>query len=296
MTTVGSLCSGIGGLDLAVERFFDAELIWHSDICDNANRVMHHHWEYSEPIGDLTKVDAAKLVVPDIITCGFPCQPVSTSGLLAGTKSDKWLFDDIVAFLCSLNHQPKKVIFENVSNLLSHDQGKTGRYVINQIADIGFDVRWQVLRAADAGLPHSRKRFFAIATHTDSEPGKEQDIRACEGEREIRRFYRKPFNDLERSGLPMFTTKYGALQPFHEFSEAIEAWEVKSGEPAPNPISKSGKAISEEFVRWMMGFPPEWLNIEGLTRTAKLQLLGNAVCPQQALLAFESLERKVVNV
>lgn len=275
---------------MAVEEFYDAELIWHSDICPDSNKVMNHHWSQSIPIGDLTEACPGELEVPSIITCGFPCQAVSTSGLGEGIESDKWLFDDIITFLCALDHLPQKVIFENVANLISHDNGKTGLHVFRQIAQLGFDVKWCVLRAADAGLPHNRKRFFAVATNSNRVSGKKQDIRTRKGNREIQRFHWKFGNDTERHRVPVFTSEHGTLQAFHEYAQAIEEWEIKSGEPSPNPISTSGKAISEEFVRWMMGYPKGWLDIEGITRSAKLKLLGNAVCPQQALLALQTIE------
>ena len=42
-----------------------------------------------------------------------------------------------------------------------------------------------------------------------------------------------------------------------------------------------------EFVEWMMGFPPGWT--DGVARTQRLKMLGNAVVPQQAVLALELL-------
>ncbi len=41
------------------------------------------------------------------------------------------------------------------------------------------------------------------------------------------------------------------------------------------------------FVEWMMGFPEGW--VDGLTRTAALRCLGNAVVPQQGVMALREL-------
>lgn len=41
------------------------------------------------------------------------------------------------------------------------------------------------------------------------------------------------------------------------------------------------------FVEWMQGFPEGW--VDGLTRTAALRCLGNAVVPQQGTLALSDL-------
>lgn len=41
---VGSLFSGYGGLDLAVEQVFDARTVWFSGINEPVARVFAHHW------------------------------------------------------------------------------------------------------------------------------------------------------------------------------------------------------------------------------------------------------------
>ena len=56
--------------------------------------------------------------------------------------------------------------------------------------------------------------------------------------------------------------------------------------PAPHPVDIDGK-LDPPFVEWMMGLPPGWT--EGMNRTQALKALGNAVVPQQALLALEVL-------
>ena len=283
-----SLCSGIGGLDLAVEQHYASELVWYSDIDPNANKVMAHHYPDALSIGDLIEATPPDIAV-DVLTMGFPCQAISSSGFMDGRKSEKWLFEEIADFISRMKTHPQKLVIENVSNLISHDEGRTGRHVLRTLARLGYDVDWLCVRASDAGLPHQRKRFFAIASHTDCESGTIQNIRPRFINREIRGIHRNALNDSERSSLPVFSKKYGGLQPFHEFTPAIERWERISGIEAPNPISKSGKAISEDFVFWMMGFPSGWLDVE-LTRSAKLRLLGNAVAPPQALLALELIE------
>lgn len=71
-----------------------------------------------------------------------------------------------------------------------------------------------------------------------------------------------------------------------DYTAAIERWETILGRPAPAPLDERGR-LSPTFVEWMMGMPEGWT--EGLTRTAALRCLGNAVVPQQALLALSEL-------
>ncbi len=168
MLTIGSLCTGIGGLDLAVERHFGAELLWYSDIDPKANQVMAVQRPHAWALGDFTKIDPATVKVPDILTGGFPCQPVSSAGKQKGTADERWLFDDIVTFIEGLWSRPTWVVLENVRNLLSHDQGRTALGVVREVARLGYDVRWGVVRASDTGLPHKRERWFCVATHADA--------------------------------------------------------------------------------------------------------------------------------
>ena len=56
--------------------------------------------------------------------------------------------------------------------------------------------------------------------------------------------------------------------------------------PAPSPVDDQGR-LSPAFSEWMMGFPPGWT--DQMSRTPALGALGNAVVPQQGMLAFAIL-------
>lgn len=70
------------------------------------------------------------------------------------------------------------------------------------------------------------------------------------------------------------------------YEAAVRQWEYLSGRPAPRPTDDRGR-LSPAFVEWMMGFPEGW--VAGVSRTQALKMLGNAVVPQQAMLALELL-------
>ncbi|MFM2721652.1 DNA (cytosine-5-)-methyltransferase [Microbacterium mcarthurae (nom. nud.)] len=116
---VGSLFSGYGGLDLAVEHVFDAETIWFSEINEPVARVFAHHWPDAPNLGDVTTIDWRDVPPVDILCGGFPCQDVSTvgkqAGLAPGTRSGLW--SHMAAAIDAL--QPEFVVIENVRGLLS---------------------------------------------------------------------------------------------------------------------------------------------------------------------------------
>jgi len=116
---VGSLFSGYGGLDLAVEQVFDARTIWFSEINEPVARVFAHHWPAVPNLGDITTIDWNSVEPVDLLCGGFPCQDVSTvgtmTGLAPGTRSGLWAH--MATAIDRL--QPEWVVIENVRGLLS---------------------------------------------------------------------------------------------------------------------------------------------------------------------------------
>lgn len=115
---VGSLFSGYGGLDLAVEHVFRAGTAWFSEISP-VQRVFARHWPGAPNLGDVTTVDWGAVEPVDVLCGGFPCQDVSTvgkmAGLAPGTRSGLWShMADAVDRL-----RPGWVVIENVRGLLS---------------------------------------------------------------------------------------------------------------------------------------------------------------------------------
>lgn len=116
---VGSLFSGYGGLDLAVEQVFHARTVWFSEVNEPIARVFAHHWPYAPNLGDITTIDWNAVEPVDVLCGGFPCQDVSTVGKMAGlnpgTRSGLW------AHMATAieNLQPEWVVIENVRGLLS---------------------------------------------------------------------------------------------------------------------------------------------------------------------------------
>ena len=76
--TNGSLFTGYGGLDLAVEEVFDAETIWTSDVDPGANRIIAHRYPGIANLGDITTIDWSGVRRPDILSGGSPCFPAGT--------------------------------------------------------------------------------------------------------------------------------------------------------------------------------------------------------------------------
>ncbi|ALA48177.1 DNA methyltransferase [Mycobacterium phage Phlei] len=167
MKTVGSLFSGVGGLDLAVEEAFNARTIWQCESDKQASKVLAKRFGVPN-LGDITAVDWSNVRRPDILCGGFPCQDVSAAGLkkgiAAGTRSGLWsYFADAIDAL-----RPEFVVIENVRGLLNAkanegERGSAFRRVLSDLAEVGYDAVWKVVRASDVGAPHRRERVFILA-------------------------------------------------------------------------------------------------------------------------------------
>jgi DNA (cytosine-5)-methyltransferase 1 len=154
--TVGSLFSGIGGLDLGLERA-GHKVIWQSEIDPFACKVLKKHWPKVVNHGDIKQIDWATVEPVDIICGGYPCQPFSTAGKRKGTDDPRHLWPWVRTAISEL--QPQYAILENVRGHLSMG----GLQVIGELAEIGYDAEWRVVSAAGVGAPHQRERIIILA-------------------------------------------------------------------------------------------------------------------------------------
>ena len=154
MPRIGSLFSGYGGLDMAVQAVYGGHLAWYSEIDKHACTVLEAHHPGVPNLGDITAVDWADVPPIDILTGGYPCQPFSHAGQRKGTKDERHLWPYVRDAIVAL--RPVVTVLENVDGHRSLGLDA----VLGDLADLGLSARWGVVRAADAGAPHGRKRVF----------------------------------------------------------------------------------------------------------------------------------------
>ena len=155
--TFGSLFSGIGGIDLGLERA-GMQCRWQVENDPFCNKVLKRRWPTVPRYGDVRTV-GAELEGVDCIAGGFPCQDLSQAGKrigITGDRSGLWFeFARIVGLL-----GPRIVLIENVPGLLDH---RAMPRVIGELARLGYVGCWFSLRASDFGAAHLRKRIFIVA-------------------------------------------------------------------------------------------------------------------------------------
>ena len=153
---IGSLCTGYGGLDMAVEAFFNGETVWTCEFDKYASQVIEKRINKPNH-GDLKKTDWTQVEPIDILTAGYPCQPFSHAGSRKGADDERHLWPHIKNIIGIL--RPQFVVLENVRGHF----GLGFREVLGDLAAIGYDATWRLVRASDVGAPHRRERLFILA-------------------------------------------------------------------------------------------------------------------------------------
>jgi DNA (cytosine-5)-methyltransferase 1 len=161
--TVGSLFTGIGGLDLGLERA-GMRVIWQSEIEPAACEVLRRHWPGVANLGDIRRVDTTNVERPSVVCGGFPCQPFSSAsrGRRKGKEDSRYLWPDMLRVVSEL--RPTWVIGENVTHIdrLALEQ------VVSDLESSGYEVQTFVIPACAVGLDHRRDRYWILG-HTDSD-------------------------------------------------------------------------------------------------------------------------------
>lgn len=306
-----SLCSGVGGLDLAVEALTGAKTAFCADNDPVAAAVLAARFPDAMNLGDITAVDWAAFAAEhpgiDIITAGFPCQDISNAGRRAGISGERSGIWSSVAD--AIRHiRPRLVFLENVAAIRSRGLG----VVLADLAEVGYDARWLCLRASDVGAPHQRDRWFCVAFPADTQ-GVGRAERRAEPEEQPRRLRRpagggsEPAADANGGGRNRRAGDEPEPQGWNEpadprhsparwwgvYLPAIRRWEHVTGAPAPEPTEigpRGGRRLAAPFAEWLMGWPAGWVTaVPGLTRAQQLHKIGNGVVPQQAMEAYRRL-------
>jgi DNA (cytosine-5)-methyltransferase 1 len=274
---IGSLFSGAGALDIAVEEVFDATTSWYSEINPAASKVLAHNNPDTPNIGDITCINwdvwpeiHPEILVPvDILCGGWPCQPFSVAGKKKGIHDHRALWPYVARAVRTL--RPRIVVLENVPAVLT--AGEFDR-VANDLAACGYDFAWTCFRASDVGAPHRRERIFVVA-HADNARRREQ---------------RRPV--AVPTQLPA-AEHHSDRDGFGEFGPAVRRWEnLTRPAPPPTVTNPAGKEwLNPEFSEWLMGWPQGWVTDPaiGISRNDQLKILGNGVVVQQAAAALRYL-------
>lgn len=157
---VGSLFSGIGGLDLGLERA-GMEISWMCEWAKHPRENLKKHWPGVHVYEDVRETRKPPKV--DLVCGGFPCQDVSVAGKRRGLAGERTgLFYEAVRVLAET--KPSWLVLENVPGLLSSNGGRDFAAVLEELGKLGYLCSWRVLDSKHFGVRQSRRRVFILGS------------------------------------------------------------------------------------------------------------------------------------
>jgi DNA (cytosine-5)-methyltransferase 1 len=175
---VGSLFSGIGGLELGLEAA-GMQTAWQVERDPYACRVLAKHWPDVPRYDDVRTFRPATAAPVDLVCGGFPCQPHSVAGKRLASADDRDLWGEFARIIREAN--PRWVVGENVPGLLSSEGGRYFGRILADLAALGFNAEWFCLSAQACGAPHRRERLFIVA-HANSKRQQERNAATRSGD------------------------------------------------------------------------------------------------------------------
>jgi DNA (cytosine-5)-methyltransferase 1 len=193
----------------------------------------------------------------DLVVGGFPCQDYSVARTLrqahglVGKKGVLWWEIHRLLRLKLVTGRPVEYLFlENVDRLIKSPSGQRGRdfaVMLASLADLGYEVEWRVVNAADYGFPQKRRRVFIVGRRGHAEGS--------------------PYDQLVRSGvlaraLPLREKEPFDWTPIHLDSDVKVVSDTFNLGPKRTPFGNAGVMRGSSTGRgaavWTTDVRPAW--------------------------------------
>lgn len=162
---VVSLFSGAGGLDFGLAQV-DLEIVWANDIFADAVATYRQNIANHVDTRDICEIPSTEIPPCDVVVGGFPCQGFSVANWgRSAVDPRNQLFVQMVRVI--RDKQPKFFLAENVKGLASLAKGRFLRQIIGEFEQCGYRVEWNVVNAADYGVPQMRRRLLIAGVRND---------------------------------------------------------------------------------------------------------------------------------
>jgi DNA (cytosine-5)-methyltransferase 1 len=322
----GSLFSGIGGFDLAAE-WMGWENIFHCEIAEFPRQILKYHFPNSICYEDIKKTDFTKHRGEiDIISGGFPCQPYSNAGKRRGKEDDRHLWPEMLRVIREV--QPRFVVGENVSGLLTWNNGMVFHEIITDLENEGYETQAFFIPACATNAPHQRFRIWFIA-HSDNARTNEQMQFNGERKENDEQWRGQSQSEYRENGINGITTDTDGTEQRNNVGENIgEEGEIRRGKEGDvfRELCRDGNVTDTNGIRlWRESYGigeskfngknykrNDWENfptqspicggddgiptkLDGITfpkwRNESIKGYGNAVVPQVVYQIFKAIEK-----
>lgn len=332
-----SLFSGAGGLDIGFSDVgFDIveSVEIERKFCDTLELNTGEGKYFSNSkvnCLDIREFSGKKLGKIDFIIGGPPCQTFSAAGRRAngvsGTSDARGvLFEEYVRLLEEIS--PKGFLFENVYGIIGAQGGEAWKEILQAFSDVGYNLYYRIVDAADYGVPQHRERLLIIGlkegsfkfprpTHgPDSLDGQKfynaetaiEGVTSLESDESNRLGgrYAHLLDDIPPGlNYSFYTEKMGHPNPIFAWRSKFSDFLYKADPNNPvRTIKASGGAYTgplhwenrffniEEYKR-LQTFPDDY-KISG-SKQAVVKQIGNSVPPQLARIMAVAIRQQVFN-
>lgn len=310
------ICGGAGGQALGLESagFRHAAVI---EIDNWAVQTLRANRGEDGPHGDWNVIHADILDVDatqwhgqvDLFAGGVPCPPFSIAGKQLGADDERDLFPRAIEMVREI--EPRAVMLENVRGLGQRRFDSYRAEIIKRLRELGYEVFWELLQAADYGVPQLRPRFILVAVKQEYATyfawPKKHDIEVTVGEALHHLMAQDGWpgaDEWARNANGVAPTLVGGSKkhggPDVGPTRAKEAWRkfgIRGTSIANEPPSSDFPVddpdnlprLTVEMGGVIQGFPEEWQWAGG--KTAQWRQVGNAFPPPVA----EAVGRSIAN-
>jgi len=165
--STGKLCmvdlfAGTGAFSYAFHSTNKVDTVFANDILESSEAIFNLNNPVKVTRKDLNEINNTEIPQHNILTAGFPCQPFSIAGMQKGFDDERSnVFWKILSILKT--HSPDIVILENVKNLQSHDNGTTFKTIIDNLQNLGYNIKHEILNTCKVtNIPQNRERIYIV--------------------------------------------------------------------------------------------------------------------------------------
>lgn len=289
---IGSICTGLGRLDAAIETLMGgARTAW----CAEPDPLCRKVLAGLEATMYEDARQALRAAPVDVLVGGTPCQDLSAAGRRAGADGER---SGLLTLIPDLAGLARAVCWENVPGAATAP-GPGGRgtalgWLTESLTARGWAVAHTVVPASWVCAPHLRRRLFLLAVRPDAAspglarrmwPAARIQAAPCAP---LGRLLPTPTASMStgpgsqgrRGGMNLQTAI--AAGRHEECGPLLRRWEESTGLRMPAP----GRRLTVEFAAWLMGIDPLTITRWNPTRTAAMRAIGNSVVARQAEAAY----------
>jgi DNA (cytosine-5)-methyltransferase 1 len=294
MMKVGSLFTGVGGLDLGFENQ-GFSISWVCDKEKTCRKILSKRFPSAKIYDDVCTIDPTEVSPVDVVVGGFPCQDLSVAGERKGLEGERsGLFYEFIRIVRDMPKRPSFVVVENVPGMLTSNNGKDFGIVLSEMVKqcSPKSIAWRTLDSRFFGVPHRRERVFVVADLAEERASKilalDEDMRGDIRKREAKgknsvSTFSELFDEYVEE-YPIAIRKSRKAQSTFDFETWVQTDYANTlnlfdiNQRSSNLVIESKnevRMLTPIECERLQGFPDNWT--EGLSDTSRYNQMGNAV-------------------